>query len=400
MARAAPWIGHVLLGLRVRLQRLHRVTEARSEHGTALTPEAAEAAEADLAREANMLLRLRHPNIVALKGVVRDTDTGKLTSIVLEHANGGNLESWLHNLGRELPLSEVVLLFKQAAAGLAHIHAQDMCHCDIRPANMLVCRDGATGAPVLKLANAGDSQAMPLSLYGDYYDRRGKEKQLDPFVGAPMFRAPECKRGAAFTAKADVFSLGLSFAIVAARHMAHPTIPAEQGTFANTDDQRAVVIAGVSRLRTYCDPLSRVVKGMCDSDPTRRITSAKALSDLRAIVSLPEDVRASPAKSTSRASIEAGQKAPKMQQPPKRASAGSGTASGTGSGSGSDEEHPESEQDADSVGIEGDAVSTQGKAEAAQGQGGGSVLYAVGMGVLGAATVAAAVLFRRGFRPS
>ena len=74
---------------------------------------------------------------------------GQVPFIAMEELYGESLELRLARNGR-LPYAVACQLIHQAAQGLAHLHAEDIIHCDIRPANLWITAHG-----VLKIMEFG-----------------------------------------------------------------------------------------------------------------------------------------------------------------------------------------------------------------------------------------------------
>jgi tetratricopeptide (TPR) repeat protein len=96
---------------------------------------AAHADRAQLLREARMLAKLNHANVVAVYDVVEDADG---LYLVMERIEGGDLRAWLAQPRR---WREVVALFVQLGHGLAAAHALGITHCDVKPENVVVSGD-------------------------------------------------------------------------------------------------------------------------------------------------------------------------------------------------------------------------------------------------------------------
>ena len=95
-------------------------------------------------REARMLARLRHPNIVAVSDVLEANHTGYM---VLEYERGRSLNDWLRSLGRPPTQSELDTLIAPLLAALSYIHACGLLHRDVAPDNIIL-REG-DGSPCL-----------------------------------------------------------------------------------------------------------------------------------------------------------------------------------------------------------------------------------------------------------
>lgn len=89
-------------------------------------------------QEAQILTKLRHPNIVGVQGLGRFPGGGYF--LVMEYVDGVDLQSRL----KEGPLipSEAVSIVKNVAIALQHAHEQGVVHCDLKPGNVLLDSSG------------------------------------------------------------------------------------------------------------------------------------------------------------------------------------------------------------------------------------------------------------------
>jgi hypothetical protein len=95
----------------------------------------------DAMREALLLSRACHHNVVRCFGVVHDPDSNQCDSmhgsLVMEWVGGGNLYEWLQeNFETELRMR--VQLALQVAAAMRHLHHQGLVHGDLKPQNILL----------------------------------------------------------------------------------------------------------------------------------------------------------------------------------------------------------------------------------------------------------------------
>jgi len=148
----------------------------------------AEVGETRGVEEARMLSTLEHQHIVRVYHARRHHG---VWYVIYEYLAGGSLQSLIERSGRLDP--ELALdLMRQAASGLAFVHAHGILHRDIKPHNLLLSRRGE-----LKL---GD--------FGLAFDAGASRRPAASLVGTPAYIAPELWRGEPASTSSDVFSLG------------------------------------------------------------------------------------------------------------------------------------------------------------------------------------------------
>jgi CheY-like chemotaxis protein len=92
-------------------------------------------------REARLGMTMHHPNLVEVLDLGQDERSGQ-HFLVMEYVQGGSLRDFLTVRGK-LPVDEALRLLEDLAAGLAHAHAEGVCHRDLKLSNVLVSADGA-----------------------------------------------------------------------------------------------------------------------------------------------------------------------------------------------------------------------------------------------------------------
>ncbi len=99
---------------------------------------------ARIEREAALAARLRHPNIVTIHDC-GSLDDGRF-AIALELVDGQPLDEWARETARTHPGTEGRLLrlrvFARICDAIEHAHRHGVIHCDLKPDNILVDRDG------------------------------------------------------------------------------------------------------------------------------------------------------------------------------------------------------------------------------------------------------------------
>lgn len=97
-------------------------------------------------REAKVIARLDHPNIVKLYDY-QAADDGR-AYMVMEYANVGSLSRYLET-HEKVPFWEALSLIKAIADALDYAHQQGIVHRDIKPSNILLDSQGDTIRPIL-----------------------------------------------------------------------------------------------------------------------------------------------------------------------------------------------------------------------------------------------------------
>ncbi|MFE1508947.1 protein kinase [Streptomyces sp. NPDC058726] len=139
-------------------------------------------------------LRIDHPHVLAPTSWAADDDKVLFT---MDLVAGGSLVHLVGDYG-PLPPAFVCTLLDQLLAGLAAVHAEDVVHRDVKPANVLLEATG-TGRPRLRLSDFGI--AMRLG------EPRLTETNL--VVGTPGYLAPEQLMGSEPDFPSDLFAAGL-----------------------------------------------------------------------------------------------------------------------------------------------------------------------------------------------
>lgn len=141
-------------------------------------------------REAQAAARLSHPNIVNIYDVgIADGDH----YIVMEYVPGRTLKDKIRQEGHLEP-REALKVAREIAEALAHAHANNLVHCDIKPHNILMMADGHVKVADFGIARAVTESTMTYS---------------GNVVGSVHYFSPEQAKGTMITPKSDVYSLGV-----------------------------------------------------------------------------------------------------------------------------------------------------------------------------------------------
>jgi len=130
--------------------------------------------------------RASHPGLVEIRAAARSSDD--IPFLVMEYLEGETLAAIVQR--GEIELETVVGACAQIAAALAALHQVGIAHCDVKPENLFVLRDGG-----VKVIDFGVSR---------HVDEPPHDGSI---AGTPAYMAPEQWKGAPELAS-DVYSLG------------------------------------------------------------------------------------------------------------------------------------------------------------------------------------------------
>lgn len=143
------------------------------------------------AEEAKLLARLEHPNIVQ---VIDSGEQDGFYYFVMEFVRGGSLRDLLER-AENLPLDVALCIAYFTARGMVYMHEHHILHLDIKPANVLLSREGT-----IKVADFGLARLVD--------EQRSKESGGHP-AGTPLYMSPEQVQGGSLDARSDIFSFGI-----------------------------------------------------------------------------------------------------------------------------------------------------------------------------------------------
>ena len=139
--------------------------------------------------EARAMAGVQHAGIAA----VHDLLPGTPPTLVMEFVEGRPLDKWLD----EAPAaSDVIFVLLAVVAAVGEAHRVGIVHCDLKPANIMVTRDGRPKVldfGIARLAVTNDLAGSPTGTSGF----------------TPGYAPPEVLRGERPTPASDVFSLGV-----------------------------------------------------------------------------------------------------------------------------------------------------------------------------------------------
>jgi serine/threonine protein kinase len=215
-------------------------------------------------REAAVLQRLQHPNIVRYYDIV---ESGDLVFILTDHIPGRTLQSVLRQHGGPLSPAQSLTYLQPLVAALHYAHQEGVVHRDLKPANILLDENSnlyVTDFGIAKILSDASTLTM------------------DTTVGTPHFMAPEQILIGEVTVATDVYALGVMLYQMYTGQL--PFVGDSQGTSGSTAAMRIVY----EHLHIRPTPLSQlnrllggaveqVVLRCLEKDPAQRYQSVEAV---------------------------------------------------------------------------------------------------------------------------
>ncbi|GES96370.1 kinase-like domain-containing protein [Rhizophagus clarus] len=132
-------------------------------------------------------------NIIRYYGITRDPET-KDFMLIMKLASGGNLHDYLQKNFKDVTWNNKLYILWQISAGLHTIHEVNFIHRDFHSGNILLESESSNKWKIadLGLSQPANSASLNNKIYG-----------VIPYI------APEVFKGAAFSKKSDIYSMGM-----------------------------------------------------------------------------------------------------------------------------------------------------------------------------------------------
>jgi len=188
-----------------------------------------------------------HPNVIKYKEAFFE-DSSNCLCIVMEYADDGDLCNKIttHTKARtHFPEQEIWQLFAQMCSGLDALHKLNICHRDLKSANMFIAKER------IKVGDLNVSKVV-------------KSNMLFTRVGTPYYASPEIWNDKPYNQKSDMWSLGCVLYEMCALK---PPFMAD-----NLRELSKKIIAGVySKIPSIYSPeMNRVIRGLLQTNPNLR----------------------------------------------------------------------------------------------------------------------------------
>lgn len=212
--------------------------------------------------EAKTLARFHHPNIVEVYEAIQE---GEDLFIVCPLLDGHTVHTELNtHAGRRLPPSRALEILSAAAAALDYSHGKGVIHRDMKPANIMVTKDGRILVMDYGIAKSNVDHS--------------RVTRTDTIVGTPAYGAPEQEYGSVCR-QSDVWALA-----VTAYEMLSGRLPFGNNDQSRKLEKRPARFTAISALEGGLPPsLNAVFEKALDPEPTARHKScADLVAELQA----------------------------------------------------------------------------------------------------------------------
>jgi tRNA A-37 threonylcarbamoyl transferase component Bud32 len=143
-----------------------------------------------LQREATVIAKLNHPNIVAVHDF---REHEGIPFLVLQFIEGKTLKDVLKE--QKLNKQQILNIIRPVADALTYAHSRGVLHRDVKPSNILIDTEGhvyLTDFGLARIAQSGESTASQ-----------------DMMIGSPHYLSPEQAKSEPVDVHTDVYSLGI-----------------------------------------------------------------------------------------------------------------------------------------------------------------------------------------------
>lgn len=225
-------------------------------------------------KEARVMARIHHPNIVAVHEVL-DEET---TTLVMEYLPGGNLRERLQQRA-PLPFDSAIALTRDVLAALDGLHRAGIIHRDLKPENILLAEDGTA-----KVSDFGVARTQDVPADSAFRTEVGVQP------GTLAYMSPEQVRGDEVTFASDIYSVGLLLYEMLTGSLPYRAL--NGGTAAGSTTQAVPERFDATALRHEVQnenlelahrgipsPLERVIRMALAKEPASRFPDASAMRD-------------------------------------------------------------------------------------------------------------------------
>ena len=195
-------------------------------------------------KEASMLSKLNHPNIVKLLNFY-ENDKG--VYLIMEYVEGYTLDEYITNISGPILEDKAAEMFYEILDGFEFAHSKGIIHRDIKPSNIIVTNDGEIKIfdfGIAKLINEPENQKLT---------RTGTK------LGTVVYMSPEQIRQGEVSKLSDIYSLGVVLHQLLTGKS--PYMPNEMSEF---DISTKIVFEPLPRLKSIYPHVSDEIQNIVD----------------------------------------------------------------------------------------------------------------------------------------
>ena len=215
-------------------------------------------------QEAKSVGVLTHENLIGVHDYGLSDDG--VPFLVMDYLEGVELKDEIERLGY-LEESRAASIFQKVAEGLAYAHEQGVVHRDIKPSNIMLVtdRDG-NEKPIIVDFGIAKRQAVDKNL-----------TQTGEVFGTPVYMSPEQCLGNEVDARTDIYSLGCMMYEAVSGKQPLSGDNAVKTIFKHVNEEASPlnVVSPQKISKSY----ELLVESCLEKDPTKRLQSAKMLSE-------------------------------------------------------------------------------------------------------------------------
>jgi len=227
-----------------------------------------------LVDECQLMLKLRHPNVLLMIGITSDRvmNHGILTELM-----DFSLSELIERSVEPEPTWDYpfVSIARDVARGMAYLHEHRVLHRDLKPGNVLLKQPGM----IAKVADFGASRDLAPGASG------ANASMTMTMAGTPVFMAPEVLRQDRYGKEADVWSFGGLLVHIATRCPPYTKLLETTPPYALMQSIAHGEIRPTSDIEDLCpdwpDPIKAIAEQCCRAERAERPTFEQIARDLQ-----------------------------------------------------------------------------------------------------------------------
>jgi eukaryotic-like serine/threonine-protein kinase len=211
-------------------------------------------------QEAQVIARLKHPNIVPIMDV---SESGGRPYYIMSYLEGGSLEDLLLK-EKKLSVETALGLVSKLLSALSEVHKKGIIHRDIKPSNVLL---EETGEPIL--IDFGIARVE---------ESTGSKTKTGISIGTPQYMSPEQLDAKPINVTTDIYSMGiLLFELLTGK-------PPFDGSISSLITQHNTAqlpsVSGMIDNSKLADGIQTLLQKACAKEPSARYGSAKEMREV------------------------------------------------------------------------------------------------------------------------